>query len=63
MKRCKNVSERDDYKMMGILQVMATSGVIAAAKLNKMPRILTVVDLAQMLGTIYLTDKQSCHQV
>lgn len=49
--------------MMGILQVMATSGVIAAAKLNKMPRILTVVDLAQMLGTIYLTDKQSCHQV
>lgn len=49
--------------MMEILQLMATSGVIAAAKLNEMPRILTVVDLAQMSGTVYLTDKQSSHQV
>lgn len=50
--------------MMEILQLIATCGVVAAAaKLNKMPRILTVVDLAQVLGTVYLTDKQSSHHV
>lgn len=63
-KKCENVSERDDYKMMEILQLIATRGVVAAAaKLNKMPRILTVVDLAQVLGTVYLSDKQSSHHI